>query len=152
MATTAMTIRSNRIRDRALLAGTVTSVAVDTQISEDFTLPAQFGDFWLETIQMTVQSLSADLVDPSYPSMQNGFNARVVVAATAALGDHIAGTPFVAWGGTEARPLLVSYAELYRFCLIRQDERIQVVGPVLAGAGATATIGITVRGIRMRQA
>lgn len=149
MTTTALVIRNNRIRDRAYMDVAVAAVAVDAQSAEIFTLPSGFGDLWMEHINVQVSGLSGDQVASTD---KDGMRIRILSSDATQVVDSVGSVRFVGAGGTAARPNLNAYIELYRFCLVRQGEQIQCIVPVLAGAGVTATVTCSVRGIRMKQA
>lgn len=150
MATTPLVIRSNRLLNYTFLDAAVAAVAIDAQQVEQFSLPAGFGDLWLCQASIAYSSLSADKVDPTGPRI--GSRMRVISSDVTQVVDDIGTAEYYSTGATAARPVLSASWEKLRFVLVRQQELIQIVGTILAGAGATATITLQLRGIRMRQA
>lgn len=150
MATTTLALRNNRRLNEVVLSANIASVAIDAQVAENFALPNGFGDLWIHMIEAQMSAMSANKVDSTHQA--EGFSCEIISSDTSTLVDMLGAYRWVARGGTAARPILMTTFDPERSVLLRQQELLQIVAPITAGAGATATIACTVRGIRYRQA
>lgn len=146
MATTTLSIRSNRFRNRAYLLGAVSSVALDAAIQENFILPTSpvFGQLLIESLIVSVGTFSGAYVAPA--PAYDGF--EVVVQDGTNRIDIVGASRFVHTSTISARPVLTAWFDLQNPTLMRQSDILQVQGAILAGAGVTGAISLGVRGIR----
>lgn len=151
MATTDLVVVANRYRDRAVLSVNVTGVALDAAVSENFRIPAGFGDLLLEQLMVQVNALSGAYAAPT--PAYDGFNIDIVDPNAGTVIDTLGGARWVNVSTESARPVLRTYYEPTLVpALCRQLELLQVTAPIIAGAGVTGQIRIRMRGIRLRQA
>lgn len=146
MAVTAMTRLSNRERNRHTLSGTVTGVAFDAVILEQFTLPAGFGDLWLDMAMCDLGAFSAA------GSVGSDDGPLITVYGSDGLIKDVIGT--ARWTIYTSNSGRNNYAQLFDLnnrVLVRADDRITVQNRIAAAAGVTGTVDLFVRGIRLRQ-
>lgn len=149
MATTDLVAAANRLGARAYLQVSVTSVAIDAAVSENFRVPASIGDVLVEQLQAFVGGFSADYLNPD--PQNDGFNIVVTSSDAATVQDIIGSGRATRVGGSAAlRPTLVYTVDLNNPTIVRTNELISITLPILAGAGATATVSCRVRGLRLR--
>lgn len=147
MATTAMTLISQRYGGDACCAGTVTSVPLDAAMGELFTLPAGFGDMLVKFFEVELGALSGSYVAPT-PAYE-GMRLKVTDPTTTSV-DILGAFRFVHYSTSSARPALTISRDLNRPVLFRQTERIQIDAPILAGAGVTGNVVCRIVGLRLR--
>lgn len=139
-----LTIRSNRLGSVVLLALDVTSVPLDAEVTEDFTLPAGFGDFWVDFVEAGISAFSGAYLAPA--PAYDGIG--IAIYSAGAVVDILGDRRFVNVGSQSARPVLNTSMELYRRTIFRQTETITISTAILAGAGVTGTVSLRMRGLR----
>lgn len=150
MATTTLTLNSNRLFDTAFLRGNLASVALDAQIAEAFILPSGFGQLIIVHCTFSVFSLSGAYV--AVAPATEGVQVDVQSADASTTIDSFGSARFVHAGTSSARPTLTASFDLQNVILMRQQDRILVSAPVLAGAGVTGTVQLYLRGRRIMTA
>lgn len=150
MATTTMTVLSNRRQDIACVVGTVTSVPLDAVMNEFFRLPVAFGDLICESVETELHTFSGAYVAPA--PAYDGHRISVIDQNVTSVCDWIGTERFVHEATASTRPVLAVWLDLQNKVLVRQNEYINVSAPILAGAGVTATLILRCRGRRLRQA
>lgn len=148
MATTTLTLRANRSGSTVYLGTSVASVALDATVDENFILPVGFGDLLIQTVRLTISSLSGAYVAPA--PAYDGFVCSIGSVVAGDVADLVCARRFVNTLTQTGRPVLDIVYDVVRVVLCRQNERIQVAAPLLAGAGVTGTVSCAVRGIRTR--
>lgn len=148
MATTTLTIASNRLKTRSFLIGSSVTVPVDASVAEIFILPTapRFGQLFAEFVEVVVGTLSGTYVAVA-PATEGAEIAVVGGDGTSRI-DGCGSARFVNVGTVSARPQLVASWDLQNGLLIRQQDQIIVGAPVIGGAGVTATVSLFIRGIR----
>jgi len=148
MATTTLTLVSNRLGAHVSLVGTVTTVAADAQINERFILPVGFGDLWIRALKAVVFSFSGAYVAPA--PAYDGLGMGIIDSAEAATADELLAERFVHSGTSSTRPTLSISKELFSYRIFRQAERAYVQAPILAGAGVTVSVQCFLMGLRTK--
>ena len=150
MATTTLIVNANRLFNTAFLQVSLGSVALDAQVTEKFVLPGTFGQLILEHVMFYITGLSAAYVAPA--PAYDGVLCEIQSADGSTVIDSVGTSRFVHSGTSSARPTLSAYFDMYNRTIVRQQDRVVVSAPVIAGAGATGTVGIYLRGKRIMTA
>lgn len=147
MATTTLSLNSNRLFDYSFLRATLASVALDAQVAEAFVLPVGFGQLLINAAAFFITSLSGAYV--AVAPATEGCQMDVQSADASTTIDFVGSARFVHGGTASTRPTLVASFDLQNIVLMRQQDRILVSAPIIAGAGVTGTVGLYLRGRRI---
>lgn len=148
MATTNLVLASNRFLARVLLTGSSAAVPADAAISENFRLPAGFGDLALESAEASIAGFSGAYVAPA-PAF-DGARLGITDSVAATVQDIVGSTRFVNAGTASGRPELYTVVELFHLTIFRQAELMNVAVAILAGAGVTVSVNLRIRGVRLK--
>lgn len=150
MATTSLTLNSNRLFDTAFLRGALASVALDAQVAEAFVLPTGFGQLIIVHATFSIVSLSGAYV--AVAPATEGVQIDVQSSDASTTVDSFGSARFVHAGTSSTRPTLTASFDLQNVILMRQADRILVSAPIIAGVGVTGTVVLYLRGRRIMTA
>lgn len=147
---TQLNIRSNRYGPNSFLSVGVGGVAVDSSVSEFFTLPPGYGDLLVKRVGATISNFSGAYVAPA-PAF-DGFEFNISDTTGGSGYDIMGAVRFVHRGTQTARPVFTAVLELDERALFGRLDRLYVLAPVIGGAGVTVDLTCFVLGIRINTA
>lgn len=150
MATTDLSVRSNRLFSDSSLQGNSTLVALDANVAELFRVPAGYGSILVKSAIVQISALSGAYAAPT--PAYDGVMVYVVSPDSSTWVDNIGVMRFVNNGTSSARPVLSASFDLNNHTLVRMFELIVVTCPIIAGAGVTGTVSLVIRGQRFQTA
>lgn len=150
MADTTLVNQNNRFLDEAFLRAGVASVPLDAMVAETFFLPVGFGQLHIKFVGVLLGLFTGTYVAPA-----PAYDGAEVYILSSDLSTRIDGIGAKNWtnvGTITARPQLSCSFDMQNFVLMRQSDRITITAPIMAGAGITGTLQVTIRGRRMMTA
>lgn len=145
MADTALVRIANRMGAMVYFSGTSSTVAIDAQVAETFFFPQEVGDVMVYAARAFTGAFSGAYVAPQLAPP--AISLDVVSQDLATYIDTIGAEP--AQGRRTAQVAVIAQFNPFFGVLVRRNERLIVVAPVMAGAGVTANWVLEVRALRL---